>query len=265
MELAMSTFSDQNARVLDQFEKQAASYAALVSKNSRDPTLPMFLEAVKPLPTQRMLDVGCGTGRFALSIAPLIGHVTGVDLTPAMLDQARQLQAASTIENVTWQQADVTQLPFAEGEFDLVTCKSMLHHVASPAAVVAEMRRVCKVGGHVVASDVTPAPQKSAATNAIEILRDPSHAQFVSKDELLSIGADLGLTQVAMHFHETRMPLEPVLRTSFPGEGMLDRVRRLYHLDAQVGADTLGFNARFEDGDVSLAYPMTTVIWRRDA
>jgi ubiquinone/menaquinone biosynthesis C-methylase UbiE len=260
----MSISSEQNARVLDQFEKQAASYAALVI-TSKDPALPVFLEAVKPLPTHRMLDVGCGTGRFAVSIAPLFGHVTGVDLTPAMLDQARQLQASAKVENMKWQQADVTELPFADGEFDVVTCKAMLHHVASPAAVLAEMRRVCKVGGRVVAADVTPAPEKSAATNAIEILRDPSHAQFISQDELLSIGADLGLTKLAMHFHQTRMPLEPILKTSFPDEGMLDRVRRLYHLDAQVGADTFGFSTKFENGEVYLAYPMTMVIWERSA
>jgi 2-polyprenyl-3-methyl-5-hydroxy-6-metoxy-1,4-benzoquinol methylase len=255
----------QNARILDQFARQAQSYAALVSKHSRDPSLPIFLDAVKPTVAQRMLDVGCGTGRFAVSIAPLFGHVIGVDLTPAMLNQARALQAESNVSNITWQEADVTSLPFAEGEFDVVTCKAMLHHVMSPAAVLSEMRRVCRPGGYVVAADMMPKPEKCAATNAIEILRDPSHVQCVTGDQMRTISADLGLVEVATHSHETRIPLEAVLQTSFPAEGMLERVRRLYHLDAKYGADTFGLGARFDGEEVLLAYPMTMMVWRREA
>jgi SAM-dependent methyltransferase len=260
----MSTASEQNVRVLDQFGKQAASYAALIGKSS-DSSLPVLLDAVKPTHAHRMLDVGCGTGRFALSLAPLLGHVIGVDLTPAMLDQARRQQADANIGNVEWRQADVTQLPFNDGEFDLVTCKAMLHHVAEPAVVIAEMRRVCRQGGYVVATDVTPSPEKSAAANAIEILRDPSHAQFPTTEELRAIGAAVGLTEVVVHDYVTRFPLEPVLRASFPGEGMLDRVRKLYQIDAQAGGDSLGLGATIESGEIRLAYPMTMMVWRRSA
>lgn len=260
----MSKESEQNSRVLDQFAKQAASYAALVSR-SRDSSLPAFLDAVKPVPADRMLDVGCGTGRFAVSIASLVGHVVGVDLTPAMLDQARQLQFDTKTENIEWRQADVTELPFAEGEFSLVTTKAMLHHVVSPARVIGEMRRVCAIGGRIVAADVTPKREKSAAANAIEVLRDPSHVYAMTSAELRAIGAQLGLIELAALEYETSIPLEHVLRTSFPAEGMLERVRSLFQLDAQSGADALGFGARMEGGEVHLSYPMTMVMWQRIA
>src|SRR5262245_2195694 len=110
------TTTDQNARVLDQFGKQAASYAALINR-STDTTLEPLLAAVKPLPTERMLDVGCGTGRFAITMAPLVAQVVGVDLTAAMLDQARRAQAAASVPNIEWQQSDVSQLPFADRSF----------------------------------------------------------------------------------------------------------------------------------------------------
>lgn len=254
--------SDQNARVLDQFGKQAASYAALIN-SSKDNTLPTLLDAVKPTPSDRMLDVGCGTGRFALTLAPLVANVVGIDLTAAMLEQARKAQAAANIENIEWQQGDVTDLPFADGEFTLVTCKAMLHHIAEPARVIAEMSRVCVRGGRVLAADLTPARDKVAAFDAIEVLRDPSHAHAMTLDELRAIGSALGLKEIAVHEHATRMPLEPVLQTSFPEAGILDRVRRLYRIDAENGGDALGFGARIDNGEITVAYPMSMVVWEK--
>src|SRR5215831_1387905 len=102
---------EQNARVIDQFTKQAASYADL-AKRAKDTQLPALLQAVKPVPTDRMLDVGCGTGRGAIALAPFVAHVIGVDLTDAMLEQARRAQADAQILNMEWRRADVTALPF---------------------------------------------------------------------------------------------------------------------------------------------------------
>jgi ubiquinone/menaquinone biosynthesis C-methylase UbiE len=258
----MLTESEQNSRVLDQFDKQAASYAALV-RDSKDTTLPMLLDAVKPSATDRLLDVGCGSGRFAIQWAPLVAQVIGVDLTPAMLAQAAQLQAATQIKNIEWRQADVTQLPFADGEFNVVSCSAMLHHVVSPMRVIAEMRRVCVPGGRIIAKDMTPKLEKSAAANAIEVLRDPSHLYAMTNAELRAIGAALGLEEIAVQESQSRMPLEAVLRTSFPHDGMLDQVRRLFRLDAESGVDALGFGAHLDNGEVHLLYPMTTVVWHR--
>lgn len=258
----MLTESEQNTRILDQFDKQAASYAALV-RESKDTTLPVLLDAVKPLPTDRLLDVGCGSGRFAIQWAPLVAQVIGVDLTPAMLAQAAKLQADTSTTNVEWREADVTQLPFANGEFNVVSCSAMLHHVVSPARVLAEMRRVCVPGGRIIAKDMTPKFEKSAAANAIEVLRDPSHVYAMTSAELRALGAALGLEEIAMQEYPARMPLEAVLRTSFPHEGMLDHVRKLFRLDAESGVDALGFGAHLDNGEVYLVYPMTMVVWNR--
>jgi ubiquinone/menaquinone biosynthesis C-methylase UbiE len=258
----MSTESVQNARILDQFAKQAEQYAALV-RNSADKTLPMLLDAVKPLTSERLLDVGCGSGRFAIQWAPLVAHVTGVDLTPAMLAQAAKLQAESQVTNVEWHEADVTQLPFADGEFNLVSCSAMLHHVVDPARVLAEMRRVCAPGGRIIAKDMTPPHAKSAAANAIEILRDPSHVYAMTHAQLREHGRVLELTEIFTHEYQSAMPLEPVLRSSFPHEGMLDQVRKLFKLDAEAAVDALGFGAHLNNGEVHLRYPMSVVVWQR--
>jgi SAM-dependent methyltransferase len=259
----MPQHTEQNAAVLDQFGKQAAAYAALIRRNP-DPGLAQLLETARPAAQARVLDVGCGTGRIAVALAGVVGHVTGVDLTPAMLDQARATQAEAGVANVDWRQADVTALPFADDAFDLVTCRAMLHHTASPAEVLGQMARVCRDDGWITAEDLTPSAGKAAAFDAVEVLRDPSHVHAMPQPELRALGAALGLREAAVHVREVRLPLEAVLATSFPPDGVLDRLREIYRRDAESGADALGMSARLDEaGAVTVGYPMTLVAWRK--
>ena len=257
----MSEKADQNARVLDQFSQQAEAYAALVNKarSAPDP----LIAALAPRPADRVLDVGCGSGQFAVAIAPLVARVVGADLTPAMLDAARAQQAAAGVANVEWLQADSTELPVADGAFNIVTSRSMLHHAADPAATLAEMRRACAAGGRIAVLDLTPAPEKAPAFDAIEVLRDPSHARTLTVEELRGLGAALGLEELAVSARGSDLPLEMTLATSFPGPGVLDRVRQLYARDAASGADIFGLKAREQDGQIWVTYPMTLLVWRK--
>ncbi len=258
----MPNDADHKARVLDQFARQAESYAALINR-SKDTTLPWLLDAIKPMPSDRLLDVGCGTGRFAVSMAPLVSNVIGIDLTAEMLRQAKQLQVDANIDNITWYQDDVANLPFDDGEFTIVTSRAMLHHVIEPSRVIAEMHRVCAAGGRIMVMDLTPPREKIAAFDAIEILRDPSHAHVLTHDELRELGCGLGLLEIAVHAYDTHMPLEPILQTSHPEAGVLDRVRQLFRIDAESGVNALGFNARMENGEIIVAYPMSMVVWEK--
>jgi ubiquinone/menaquinone biosynthesis C-methylase UbiE len=258
----MTGKADQNARVLDQFSQQAEAYAALVNKASgpaRDP----LIEVLGPVATDKVLDVGCGSGQFAVAIAPLVAQVTGADLTPAMLDEARAHQAKAGVANVAWLQADSTALPVADAAFDIVTSRSMLHHAADPAATLAEMRRACAPGGRIAVLDLTPAADKSPAFDAIELLRDPSHARTLTVDELRALGAELGLEEVEVRPRASDLPLEMTLATSFPGPGVLERVREFYARDAASGADIFGLKARYQGDEIWVTYPMTIVVWRR--
>jgi SAM-dependent methyltransferase len=260
----MPDAADQNARVLDQFGRQAEAYAALVRQIAeRQPSLEPLIETTRPTPQDRVLDVGCGPGHRAAALAPLVAHVTGFDLTPAMLDQARVLQAQTRLANLAWEQGDATALPFADGAFTLVLSQAMFHHAADPAGTLAEMARVCAPGGRIAVTDLTPAPEKSAAFDAIEILRDPSHAHALTLAELRGLGAALGLAEIAVRPSRTELPVEPVLAASRPPAGVIERVRELYARDAASGADALGMGARLQDGEVWVSYPMTLVVWRR--
>ncbi|MGA9852481.1 MAG: class I SAM-dependent methyltransferase [Gammaproteobacteria bacterium] len=98
-----------------------------------------------------VLDVGCGTGVVALTAARLGARVTGVDLTPKLLERAKQNAAIMNLE-VDWCEGDVEELPLDDARFDVVV--SQFGHMFAPRADIAtkEMLRVLKPGGTIAFS-----------------------------------------------------------------------------------------------------------------
>lgn len=81
--------------------------------------------------------------------------MVGIDAVEDVLSQARELARARGVEgNLTFQQHDANELPFADGEFDVVFCHQVLHHVHKPVAILKEMARVTRKGGIVAAREV---------------------------------------------------------------------------------------------------------------
>jgi ubiquinone/menaquinone biosynthesis C-methylase UbiE len=96
----------------------------------------------------RLLDVGCGTGRFAVLAADLTGaRVWGVDPSAAMLRQARRRPGG---RRVGWKQATAEELPFRDGWFDGAHMQLVLHLVGDRDAALAELARVVGRDGRLV-------------------------------------------------------------------------------------------------------------------
>jgi SAM-dependent methyltransferase len=95
---------------------------------------------------QRLLDVGCGTGVVAVTAARLGANVTGLDLTPALLERARENAEIANVA-VDWQEGDAEYLPFEDGAFDIVLSQFGHMFAPRPEVVVAEMLRVLKPRG----------------------------------------------------------------------------------------------------------------------
>jgi SAM-dependent methyltransferase len=257
----MTRHHAQNERVLDQFTKQAEPYAKLTAVGRGAPP---FLDAIAPSGTERTLDVACGVGRLTLMLAKLTQHVTGIDLTAAMIEQARALQAEAGITNVDWRVGDILPLPFPDSAFSLVVSQAAFHHFADPAAVLAEMARVCTRDGRIAVNDMSPEPQTAEALNRVEKLRDPSHMRALPPSELRALGKAIGLVETAVSsYYIPKIPLEALLATSFPLPGDLEKLRALYLADAHSGADTLGLKAEFSTDQLTIQYPMTLIVWRR--
>lgn len=101
----------------------------------------------------RVADVGTGTGFVAAGLAPLADRVIGIDNSPAMLEKARENLEALDVSNVDLLQADLAQLPLADGSMDAAFANMVLHHAEDPAAMLSEMARVTRPGGAVVITD----------------------------------------------------------------------------------------------------------------
>ena len=94
----------------------------------------------------RVLDVGCGTGVVAITAARLGAKVRAVDLTPELLERARENAGIAKVD-IEWTEADVEKLPFRDAEFDVVV--SQFAHMFAPRPEIAagEMLRVLRPGG----------------------------------------------------------------------------------------------------------------------
>jgi SAM-dependent methyltransferase len=99
------------------------------------------LAAIAEARPQRVLDAGCGFGRFTRAIAAPV--VVGVDSSPAMVARARS-------QGVDAREADIQQLPFEDGEFDVVVSNWVLYHLPDLDCGLAELARVLRSGGRFV-------------------------------------------------------------------------------------------------------------------
>ncbi len=104
---------------------------------------------------EKVLDVGCGSGVVAVTAACLGARVSGLDLTPALLERARQNASMAHIE-IDFTEGDAEALPYADGTFDVVL--SQFGHIFAPRPEVAlaEMLRVLRPGGRIAFSTWPP-------------------------------------------------------------------------------------------------------------
>lgn len=109
-----------------------------------------LMAAVGVAPGMRILDLASGAGEPALTMAGRVGpggHVTASDLVPEMLAVVEGRARQAGIANMSFRQADMEALPFADASFDAATCRLGLMYVPEPARAAAEARRVLRPGG----------------------------------------------------------------------------------------------------------------------
>ncbi len=218
----------------------------------------MLLDAADPEPGDSVLDVACGPGIVAAAFAPLSSRVAGIDLTPRMIELARERCASAGLANASFDVGDVSALPYDDGSFSRVVCRYALHHMADPAPVVQEMARVCGPGGRVVVADIVVGDDEDAADrfNEVERARDPSHARAMPLDELLDLMRGAGLE--ASPFGSYTLPVELhdlLARSSAPDD---DAVRAHYDRAIDEG-HSLGVGERRHGGDVRFEFPIAIV------
>jgi ubiquinone/menaquinone biosynthesis C-methylase UbiE len=148
-------------QVLDERRKKALSYFESVADEWDEITSSYFPDesrrdaALGLLDSKAtIVDIGCGTGKSAATIAPFVGKVIGVDHSRAMLAQAKHRAKELGLKNCDFRLADWHKLPVKTNSADAAWSTMALHHEEDPTILLKEMARVVKPGGSVLIVDL---------------------------------------------------------------------------------------------------------------
>ena len=159
-----------------------------------------WINALVPLAGKRVVDVGCGGGILAESIAKKGATVTGIDLSEKALKVA-DLHSLESGVQVRYELISAEDLAAREaGQYDVVTCMEMLEHVPDPSAVVKACATLVKPGGHVFFSTINRNPKSYlfaiiGAEYVLRLLPRGTHdyAKFIKPAELSQFARAAGL------------------------------------------------------------------------
>lgn len=188
------TTDSHSTSIRDEFAFQADAFARSPTMSLAE-TLDVVVDLAPADPEARWVEIACGPGLIARALAPRVGSVLGLDLTPAMVEKARADAAAAGVENVSFELGDATALDLPDDSFDGAITRFSLHHIPAPVRVLEEMRRVVKPGGWVVVSDFVTDDDGEAAAwqEEIERLRDPSHWALLTPSRIEAQAERAGL------------------------------------------------------------------------
>ena len=247
--------------IVREFTVQSEAFNAAPVMRSAD-TLGRLLDLVPAAPGERWLDAACGPGLVARGLAPRVGEVCGVDMTPAMVELAHREVVREGIENAVFQIGDVTRLEFEPGSFDGAVTRFSLHHIPLPGRVVDELARVVRPGGAVVLADHVTSDDVEAATwhQEIERLRDPSHWACLTPRGVRRLGERAGLALERELVSPLHLDFEEWIVRGSGGErsrALIDQA-----LDERVPAPEV-FRVRAENGERVLELRYSLSLWRR--
>jgi SAM-dependent methyltransferase len=253
--------NSHNETVVDQFTRQADVFAA-AGPIRTESALGLLVSACEAGRDDRALDVACGPGLVACAFAQVVHSVVGIDLTPAMLEKARELAAAKDLANVSFRTGDVNSLPFDAGSFSIVTSRYAFHHFQQPVRVLREMARVSRPGGRVAVMDMiaSDVPAKAALFNHMEKLRDPSHAKALTHAAMLDCFREARLSAPAITPYKMTVELEGLLKASFPDGSDGEAVRKL--VVASLENNSMGVDTVTKDGRIYFSYPIAVYVAR---
>lgn len=182
-----------------------------------------WIRQLVDLKGKRVLDIGCGGGILAESMAAVGATVTGIDMAEAPLGVARLHQIESGVA-VEYQRSTAEDFAAQHpGQFDVVTCLEMLEHVPSPAQVIASVTTLLRPGGHAFFSTINRNPKSFlfaivGAEYVLKLLPAGTHEyqKFIRPSELDNWARNAGLIlhdSIGMHYN-------PVTREYSLGPGL---------------------------------------------
>jgi ubiquinone/menaquinone biosynthesis C-methylase UbiE len=225
--------------IREEFSRQASSFEDRKYSFGDPRVLSWILDNVPVESSETVLDVAGGTGHVARAYAEHALCATVLDLTAEMLEVGKREADAAGVRNVLFQIGEGSAMPFLDGSFDLVVSRFAVHHFPDPAVVLTEMSRVCRPDGRVAIMDlVVGEPDHADGYNHRERLRDPSHTQALTTEELSSTMRAANLEIVAVVERDQPILLERWLSQTKPPDGVAAQLRAEVEAEVSGGPPT---------------------------
>ena len=247
-----------------EFGKQAVTFEDPRYSFGDGRLIEWFTGQIPLQPDMTVLEIAAGTGHIARALAPVVRQVIALDLTPEMLALGHNAARSTGIANVLFERGDAAALPYVDGSFDAVVTRFAIHHFEKPEVQLREMARVCAAGGTVAIMDIVAAePLTSDLYNHVERLRDSSHTQALTLDELQEIVTRVGLTITHEASFDHVMDCERWLAQADAAPDTADAIRTLLRAELAGGAPT-GMRPTEEAGRLFFTHRYQVVIAGRD-
>jgi len=177
-------FATQDSTVAAQYDSWARFYD-LLWRRYMNRTLPVVRDTAAVRPDEQVLDLACGTGELLRRLARTgsTAELTGVDLAAGMVGHARHKLADHP--EVSVEQADAHDLPFADATFDVIVSSSTFHYFTHPETVLAEARRVLRPQGRFVVLDWCRDYWTCRVMDSVLQYVDPAHGTCYTLPELV--------------------------------------------------------------------------------
>ena len=236
-----------------EFAEICGNYAGAV-QNREKREARKLAEWIRPSSYDAILDAACGPGLLACELAGYSEHVVGIDLCLNMIQSGTQTNAPAC--RPAFAVADIEQLPFPNGGFDLLTCTYSFANLPEPQKALKEFCRVTRRGGRIVVAEVI-APENPIAceyVNRLESLRSRIYTRVLTRAQFLRLFQTAGLELEASHFQWRHVSFRSWLRLastkSIPG-----RVYRLRKtLLDMIQNNCSGLHARRIHGELSFSH-----------
>lgn len=155
-------------------------------------------------PTETVLEMGCGTGSTALLLAPYVNQITATDISPGMIEIAKEKQHQELVENIDFEVSDVVGHSLETGPYDVVLAHNLLHLLPDLDAALAHICKLTKPGGLFISKTVC-APERSGLKFALlnrlaiplmQAFGKAPHVEFTTANDLERKISAVGFTVV---------------------------------------------------------------------
>ena len=253
-------------KIRREFSRQAAFFGGTGLTLSSQEYLDWMVGVLPLNEAFRALDVAAGTAHLSQAIAPHVREVVAIDMTPAMLEEARKTILRKGIENIRLEEGDVRHLPYADKTFDMVVSRLAVHHFENPEVELREMVRVCKPGHIVGIIDLLSPDDETLIEryNHLERLRDPSHTKALIQAQLVTIMRGAGLSITLIDTRNIPVDFQRWVAMTEADEKRATAIRNALEQEIDEGYKT-GMRPYREDGRLKFLQVWSVIIGKKSA